>query len=183
VGRIYASLAECPVCLCFMENPVTIGCGHTFCIGCLEKIAHMPKSNYTCPICRGPVKIEHLAVNVSLKQVILMVYGKSCEWGCPELFFDDSRVKQHATRWVCMINVLILYLSMCGFSECPMRKITCDNAGCNVIFTFSDGHLCDYAPCPGKVELGCTGMGHLHIQECKCAKIMFELFDLRNQIK
>lgn len=45
---------SCPVCLEILRDPVTIPCGHSYCIACIKgywrKTGH--KSGYSCPQCR-----------------------------------------------------------------------------------------------------------------------------------
>lgn len=41
----------CPLCSCPMSSPKTIGCGHTYCGGCLERAIHIQRA---CPLCRAP---------------------------------------------------------------------------------------------------------------------------------
>lgn len=42
----------CSVCLEVLREPVTIPCGHSYCLGCIEDFWAQPKSQYSCPQCR-----------------------------------------------------------------------------------------------------------------------------------
>ncbi|XP_008283501.1 tripartite motif-containing protein 47-like, partial [Stegastes partitus] len=44
----------CPVCLEVLRDPVTIPCGHSYCLQCIEDYWNRPKQKgqYTCPQCR-----------------------------------------------------------------------------------------------------------------------------------
>ncbi|XP_072868030.1 E3 ubiquitin-protein ligase TRIM58 isoform X3 [Chlorocebus sabaeus] len=52
--------ARCPVCLDFLQEPVSVDCGHSFCLRCISEFCE--KSNvaqggvYACPQCRGPFR-------------------------------------------------------------------------------------------------------------------------------
>lgn len=44
----------CPVCLEILRDPVTIPCGHSYCLDCIEDYWNRPKQKgqYSCPQCR-----------------------------------------------------------------------------------------------------------------------------------
>ncbi|CAK6445849.1 unnamed protein product [Pipistrellus nathusii] len=44
--------ARCPVCLDYLKNPVTIYCGHNFCLSCLNVFWKDRTNIFPCPICR-----------------------------------------------------------------------------------------------------------------------------------
>nr|XP_005539613.1 PREDICTED: E3 ubiquitin-protein ligase TRIM58 [Macaca fascicularis] len=52
--------ARCPVCLDFLQEPVSVDCGHSFCLRCISEFCE--KSDvaqggvYACPQCRGPFR-------------------------------------------------------------------------------------------------------------------------------
>ncbi|XP_035136502.1 E3 ubiquitin-protein ligase TRIM58 isoform X3 [Callithrix jacchus] len=52
--------ARCPVCLDFLQEPVSVDCGHSFCLGCISEFCERSDSAqggvYACPQCRGPFR-------------------------------------------------------------------------------------------------------------------------------
>ncbi|KAL4673308.1 hypothetical protein H8959_017242 [Pygathrix nigripes] len=52
--------ARCPVCLDFLQEPVSVDCGHSFCLRCIsefcEKSDIAQAGVYACPQCRGPFR-------------------------------------------------------------------------------------------------------------------------------
>lgn len=47
---------ECPLCLKLLYDPLTIGCGHTFCRECIAACFKSMKK--LCPLCRAPCHID-----------------------------------------------------------------------------------------------------------------------------
>ncbi|XP_042309611.1 uncharacterized protein LOC121923332 [Sceloporus undulatus] len=54
----------CPVCLSIFQDPRMLGCGHNFCLSCLESCV-IPKGQHhgTCPECRDPFSIQDAVRN------------------------------------------------------------------------------------------------------------------------
>ncbi|XP_060054002.1 E3 ubiquitin-protein ligase TRIM58 isoform X3 [Erinaceus europaeus] len=50
--------ARCPVCLDFLQDPVSVDCGHSFCLRCISEFCDRSDcalgAIYSCPQCRGP---------------------------------------------------------------------------------------------------------------------------------
>lgn len=64
------SLFECPICIDFLNQPVTLPCGHNFCKTCIKKSFSL---KMTCPICREEVTrdyINNLSINTQLLNII-----------------------------------------------------------------------------------------------------------------
>lgn len=72
-SAIYKEL-RCGVCLDLAGlngPPVTIGCGHTYCMGCITPIATGAVAGRKCPDCRAPIVAGiPLVTNVAIKRIV-----------------------------------------------------------------------------------------------------------------
>ncbi|XP_043245853.1 uncharacterized protein LOC122393680 [Amphibalanus amphitrite] len=55
---------HCPVCLELLRRATTLGCGHTFCSGCLQKHRDASCSGHVCPLCRRLITAEVISVTI-----------------------------------------------------------------------------------------------------------------------
>jgi len=70
-SAIYKEL-RCAICLELAGvngPPVTIGCGHTYCRGCIEPIATGSLNARKCPDCRNPI-VGPMPTNVAIKAIV-----------------------------------------------------------------------------------------------------------------
>ena len=78
-NALLADVLNCTICFEFMDNPVTLWCGHTFCFGCFN--AHY-KNRSTCPTCstksrmNGPITAIMCAVSAGLRAQVHPLEGK-----------------------------------------------------------------------------------------------------------
>ncbi|XP_049628597.1 tripartite motif-containing protein 75-like [Suncus etruscus] len=74
-----ASLAElcvealCPLCRDFLQEPVTLGCGHNCCASCLQQRWEHLQDVLPCPVCLQPCTHGHTQRNTQLGYMIKLV--------------------------------------------------------------------------------------------------------------
>ncbi|XP_006730557.1 E3 ubiquitin-protein ligase TRIM58 [Leptonychotes weddellii] len=66
--------ARCPVCLDFLQDPVSVACGHSFCLACISEFCEKSDSAqgglYACPQCRGPFGPDSFRPNRQLASLV-----------------------------------------------------------------------------------------------------------------
>ncbi|KAM4727999.1 E3 ubiquitin-protein ligase TRIM65-like [Anableps anableps] len=63
----------CPICLDLLRDPVTIPCGHNYCMKCIQRCWNEkdPSKTYSCPHCRRNYKLRpDLAKNIMLAEAM-----------------------------------------------------------------------------------------------------------------
>ncbi|KAK2500581.1 hypothetical protein MC885_013416, partial [Smutsia gigantea] len=66
--------ARCAVCLDFLQEPVSVLCGHSFCWRCISEFcartAGAPDGLFACPQCRGPFAPDSFSPNRQLASLV-----------------------------------------------------------------------------------------------------------------
>ncbi|XP_066217210.1 E3 ubiquitin-protein ligase TRIM58 isoform X3 [Saccopteryx leptura] len=66
--------ARCPVCLDFLQDPISVDCGHSFCLRCISEFCEKSDSAqgglFACPQCRGPFTREGFRPNPQLASLV-----------------------------------------------------------------------------------------------------------------
>ncbi|XP_071468032.1 E3 ubiquitin-protein ligase TRIM58-like isoform X5 [Marmota flaviventris] len=66
--------ARCSVCLDFLQDPISVDCGHSFCLRCISEFCEKSESAqgdvYACPQCRGPFRPENFRPNRQLASLV-----------------------------------------------------------------------------------------------------------------
>lgn len=65
---------QCTICLELLNNPVTLECGHSFCLDCIRKCLKGQHGNCECPICKRRVS-HKLPERTVLLNLILEKYN------------------------------------------------------------------------------------------------------------
>ncbi|XP_019506117.1 PREDICTED: putative tripartite motif-containing protein 75 [Hipposideros armiger] len=61
---------NCPICLDYLRDPVTIECGHNFCRSCIQQSWADVRDRFPCPVCRHSCQERHLRKNSQLGRMI-----------------------------------------------------------------------------------------------------------------
>ncbi|XP_053513025.1 E3 ubiquitin-protein ligase TRIM58 isoform X1 [Artibeus jamaicensis] len=66
--------ARCPVCLDFLQDPVSVDCGHSFCMRCISEFCDRSDREqggfFACPQCRSPFTREGFRPNRQLASLV-----------------------------------------------------------------------------------------------------------------
>lgn len=66
--------ARCSMCLDFLQDPISVDCGHSFCLRCISEFCEKSDSAqgdvYACPQCRGPFRPENFRPNRQLASLV-----------------------------------------------------------------------------------------------------------------
>ncbi|XP_004482263.1 tripartite motif-containing protein 75-like [Dasypus novemcinctus] len=61
--------ANCPICLDFLRDPVTIECGHNFCRSCIQHSWENLQDRFPCPVCRHQCRERRFRPNSQLEKM------------------------------------------------------------------------------------------------------------------
>uniref|UniRef100_A0A8D2AYW2 Tripartite motif containing 58 n=1 Tax=Sciurus vulgaris TaxID=55149 RepID=A0A8D2AYW2_SCIVU len=106
--------ARCSVCLDFLQDPISVDCGHSFCLRCISEFCEKSESAqggvYACPQCRSPFRPASFRPNRQLASLVDSVRqlglgaGPAGARQCARHGEDLSRFceeDQEALCWVC----------------------------------------------------------------------------------
>ncbi|XP_053429240.1 E3 ubiquitin-protein ligase TRIM58 isoform X3 [Nycticebus coucang] len=66
--------ARCPVCLDFLQDPVSVDCGHSFCLRCISEFCEKSEGAqgdiHACPQCRAPFRPTGFRPNRQLGSLV-----------------------------------------------------------------------------------------------------------------
>lgn len=61
------------MCLDFLQEPISVDCGHSFCLRCISEFCEKsdsPQGVYACPQCRGPFRPSSFRPNRQLASLV-----------------------------------------------------------------------------------------------------------------
>ncbi|NWY34703.1 TRI27 protein, partial [Pheucticus melanocephalus] len=65
--------AICAICLDYFADPVSIGCGHNFCRGCISRLWARGPAAFTCPQCRKSFSQRSFRPNLQLANMVHII--------------------------------------------------------------------------------------------------------------
>uniref|UniRef100_A0A2K6PYT9 Tripartite motif containing 31 n=1 Tax=Rhinopithecus roxellana TaxID=61622 RepID=A0A2K6PYT9_RHIRO len=89
-----------PICLDILQKPVTIDCGHNFCLKCITQSGETSCGFFKCPLCKNSIRKNTIRLNWLLENLVekIQVQSKRKEPTCPkhqEIFYyfckDDGK--------------------------------------------------------------------------------------------
>ncbi|XP_066469149.1 zinc finger protein RFP-like [Tiliqua scincoides] len=69
----------CSICWEYFQDPVSIDCGHSFCLTCILDCWEKPQDRLSCPQCRETIPDGNLRSNRELKNVVELVKNLKLE--------------------------------------------------------------------------------------------------------
>ncbi|XP_055994980.1 tripartite motif-containing protein 75-like [Sorex fumeus] len=111
----------CPVCLNYLNDPVTIECGHNFCDSCLQMSWKDLEDAFPCPVCRQSRQEKRIYANTQLRRLVELVHLLHSAGSSEATPGEEHRCKEHQ-------QVLSLFCeedrellcSMC--TQCPAHQ-------------------------------------------------------------
>uniref|UniRef100_A0A3B3IEW6 E3 ubiquitin/ISG15 ligase TRIM25-like n=1 Tax=Oryzias latipes TaxID=8090 RepID=A0A3B3IEW6_ORYLA len=114
---------KCPICLDLLQEPVSILCGHTYCMLCINNYWDQSEpTRYQCPQCRETFSPRPvLRRNTVLAEVLEKLKAQSDSPGAPELFLGgagevpcdfcppESKVRARVSCLVCLASFCNLH--------------------------------------------------------------------------
>ncbi|XP_057582953.1 tripartite motif-containing protein 75-like [Hippopotamus amphibius kiboko] len=114
--------ASCPVCLDYLRDPVTTGCGHNFCLSCIQQCWEGLWDIFPCPVCLQHCPDKSITGNTQLCHMIDFVKK------LPNM--EDVR-KWQKEKTLCEKHKQILSLFCEKDLEllCPQCRVSSDHSG------------------------------------------------------
>ncbi|KAJ6652545.1 hypothetical protein lerEdw1_011421, partial [Lerista edwardsae] len=85
----------CPVCFSIFQDPRMLGCGHNYCLSCLESCVPKGQLQGTCPECRAPFDLQNatrnrVLANLAEKARLLKLEEGSQSGGAGSWYFCEE---------------------------------------------------------------------------------------------
>ncbi|XP_038199791.1 E3 ubiquitin-protein ligase TRIM31-like [Arvicola amphibius] len=85
----------CPICIEILRDPVTIDCGHNFCLQCINQVGKTTE-NLQCPLCKLPVNKNMLRPNKLLASLAEKIQAMD---PAEEQTEGETRCRKHKERY------------------------------------------------------------------------------------
>ncbi|KAG8510742.1 E3 ubiquitin-protein ligase TRIM31 [Galemys pyrenaicus] len=88
----------CPVCIDILQDPVTLDCGHNFCLKCISRIAEETTSKFCkCPLCNKSVRKNNFEPNWLLANLVEKIQVMDAPEMQPER--EEERCQKHKEKF------------------------------------------------------------------------------------
>ncbi|XP_063050730.1 tripartite motif-containing protein 16-like [Engraulis encrasicolus] len=149
----------CPICLDLLKDPVTLPCGHNYCLGCIEDCWNEEdvKGIYSCPQCRKTLNQRpDLNKNVIIAELVDQM--------------RKSRI-QTATPVECAAGP-----GDVACDVCTSRKLKAVKSCLECVMSYCDNHLKAHNELIGRNHTMVDATGQLQERICPRHKKVFEIF-------
>ncbi|XP_008067075.1 tripartite motif-containing protein 43-like [Carlito syrichta] len=105
----------CLICLNYLVDPVTIGCGHSFCRPCLYLSWDKAQTPAHCPACREPSQQKDFKTNIILKSLV-SIARKASLWQFLSSEEQMCGTHKETKKMFCEVDKSLL-CSLCSKSQ------------------------------------------------------------------
>ncbi|XP_055967044.1 tripartite motif-containing protein 75-like [Sorex fumeus] len=85
----------CPVCLDYLNNPITIDCSHNFCDSCIRTSWKDLQDRFPCPVCRRTVQEIRVSGNAQLGRLVDLVKLLHSSGSSNMVRAEERRCEEH----------------------------------------------------------------------------------------
>ncbi|XP_063051943.1 E3 ubiquitin-protein ligase TRIM47-like [Engraulis encrasicolus] len=150
----------CPVCLDLLKDPVTIPCGHNFCMKCIKNCWHHEdsKAEYSCPLCKDTFNSRPaLRKNPLIAEMVEKFRKTSIQAAAPARCYAG--------------------LGDVACDVCTERKLKAVKSCLECLVSYCDTHLKAHNELiPGRPHTMVDATGQLQERICPRHKKVFEIF-------
>ncbi|XP_063051911.1 E3 ubiquitin-protein ligase TRIM47-like [Engraulis encrasicolus] len=161
---------KCPVCLDLLKDPVTLNCGHSFCLVCIENVWNEEdvRGFYSCPQCRQTFpQRPDLKKNIIIAELVDQIKksrtqtaSSECAAGPGDVACDVCKGKKRKAT-----------------NDCTGRKLKAVKSCLECLVSYCDTHLKAHNEAiPGRNHTMVDATGQLQEMVCPRHKKVFDIF-------